>query len=54
MFQQTDGKYSIWDNEIDWFAYEQSTGSCHNLSHEEAVEALKLLNDKGAWFFGFL
>jgi hypothetical protein len=43
VIQQTDGKYAVWDNAMDWFACEQGIEYV-DLSHEAAVEAANTLN----------
>jgi len=43
VIQQTDGKYAVWDNAMDWFARELGIEYV-DLSHEKAVEAAKMLN----------
>lgn len=43
VIQQTDGRYAVWDNAMDWFA---GMGEYADLSYEKAIEAAKMLNDK--------
>ncbi len=44
VIQQTNGKYAVWDNAMDWFANEPGLGYYADLSHEKALEIAKMLN----------
>jgi hypothetical protein len=42
VIQQTNGKYAVWDNEMDWFAGDPAVEYV-DLSHSKAVEAAEML-----------
>jgi hypothetical protein len=43
VIRQTDGKYAVWDNAMDWFATHLSAKYI-DLSHEQATKSVEALN----------